>query len=432
MLAWLVSLRLWLLAAMLSSAAVGLAAAAVLDSNVEHSHNQVSDQVEARVEARAVARVVGAGADHPELAALQQILDDDQLTVRRGARVIYRGPAPPSNTRRFRAHAVFAGGEVTIVGLGPPAPPGATSDLILINAGVLGFVMLAALVTTSLVIRSVRAPVNRAISAADRVAGGDFSARMGTSGPQELSHLGAAFDDMAARLERTDADQRQFLADVAHEIATPVNSVSGFALALADGAADTEEQRAEASAVISTETRRLGELLGDLRELSRLDLTDKVRATPVGLEPFTRELVRRFAPAAHEAGLTIDTEVRPQGASITTDVRLLEMIASNLLSNAIRYTPAGGQIKVSVNSYRSKFQLTVRDSGVGIAPEHQRRIFERLYRVDHARDRDSGGLGLGLALAARAAHNLGGHIDVHSAPGRGSEFRLSIPLDDKR
>jgi two-component system sensor histidine kinase BaeS len=297
----------------------------------------------------------------------------------------------------------------------------------LITAGVLAFVIAAAILAASLVTRSVRAPIKRAVAAAERVAGGDFSARMGTTGPQELSKLGEAFDDMTARLERADADQRRFLADVAHEIATPVNSVSGFALALADGAAASPEQRAEASAVISAETRRLGELLANLRELTTLDLTEGVRLGPIGTEDFAQELAGRFRPAATNAGVTIDVEVRP--ATITTDARLLETIASNLLSNAIRYTPAGGHVQIRLRKRRKELVLAVRDSGVGISPEHQQRIFDRLYRVDQTRDRDTGGLGLGLAIASRAAHSLAGRIELDSTPGRGSEFRLIVPVD---
>ena len=116
-----------------------------------------------------------------------------------------------------------------------------------------------------------------------------------------------------------------------------------------------------------------------------------------------------------------------RGTEVVTDVRLLEMIASNLLSNAIRYTPAGARVELRLRQQRDRLTLSVRDTGVGIAPEHQQRIFERLYRVDGTRDRATGGSGLGLAIASRAAHNLGGHIELDSTPGKGSEFRLIVP-----
>lgn len=429
MIARLLSLRLWLLAAMITSAGVGLGAAAVLYAHVERSQERSADHIKGLAEARTVAAEVQAGADRDDLTALQRLLGHDQLTVKRAGHVIFRGPNPGTQLE-LRARARFPGGVVDLADYtAPDTGPGTTLDLTLITAGVLGFVILAAILAATLVTRSVRTPINRAIAAADRVAHGDFSARMGTSGPDELSKLGEAFDDMTVRLERADADQRQFLADVAHEIATPVNSVSGFALALTDGAAVSPEQRQEARAVINTETQRLAELLSDLRELTRLDLTEGVRLEPIAIEGFARELVGRFRPAAAKAGVKIDVDVRP--ATITSDARLLETIASNLLSNAIRYTPEGGRVQIRLRKRRSDFVLAVRDSGVGIATEHQHRIFERLYRVDQTRNRATGGLGLGLAITSRAAQNLGGRIELDSTPGRGSEFRLIVPLNTK-
>lgn len=429
MLARLLSLRLWLLAAMIISAAIGLAGAAVLYGHVEHSTERTADQAKALAEARTVAAEVQAGADRDDLTVLQKLLANDQLTVERSGRILFRGPAKPRRDFELQAQVPFPGGVVTLVDYSSPAPS-TTLALTLITAGVLVFVIVAAIVAATLVTRSVRSPINRAITVAERIAQGDFSARMGTSGPDELSQLGHAFDDMTARLERADGDQRQFLADVAHEIATPINSVSGFALALADGAAASPQQREEASAVIATETRRLAELLTDLRELTRLDLADEVRLAPVALEGFAGELARRFTPVASAAGVVIEVDARP--ATVPTDARLLETVASNLLSNAIRYTPEGGHVQIRLRKRRSDFVLAVRDSGVGIAPEHQQRIFDRLYRVDHTRDRATGGLGLGLAITSRAAHSLGGRIELDSVPGRGSEFRLIVPLNREK
>ncbi|MGH3600789.1 MAG: ATP-binding protein [Pseudonocardiaceae bacterium] len=425
MLARLLSLRLWLLVAMIASAGVGLGAAAVLYAHVEHSHEHSADRAKALTEASAVGHQVRGGADHDDLAALQGLLSSDQLTVERHGRVIFRGPQPHGQLE-LRAQAPFPGGVVRIADYSLPTP-NTTLDLTLITAGVLGFVIAAAILAATLVTRSVRSPISRAIAAADRVAAGDFSARIGTSGPQELSQLGAAFDDMSARLERADADQRKFLADVAHEIATPINSVSGFALAIADGTAASAAQREEASAVITAETQRLTELLTALRELTTLELADGIHPAPIATEDFARELERRFRPAATNAGVKIEVDVRP--ATINIDARLLETIASNLLSNAIRYTPTGGHVQIRLRKQRNKLVLAVRDSGIGISPEHRQRIFERLYRIDPARDRAAGGLGLGLAIASRAARSLGGKIELDSTPARGSEFRLVIPLD---
>jgi len=152
-----------------------------------------------------------------------------------------------------------------------------------------------------------------------------------------------------------------------------------------------------------------------------------VRLGPVALAPFAHELLTRFRPAATAAGIKLSHTVR--ATSVITDARLLQTVASNLISNAIRYTPAGGHVELRLRQHRGGLVLAVRDDGVGIAPEHQQRIFERLYRVDETRDRATGGSGLGLAIAHRAAQSLGGHLELESTPGQGSEFRLIVPLN---
>jgi signal transduction histidine kinase len=418
------SLRYWLLVAMIATAIVGLAGAALLFNHVQTGHERTADWAKARQEARTIAGQVQAGAGAARLRDLQQLLASDQIVVTRGGHILFQGPAQTGREFELQAVARFPGGMVKLADYSTPSPS-TTLALTLITAGVLALVIAAAIIATTLVTRAVRMPVERAISAAEWVSHGDFTARMGTSGPEELVKLGSAFDDMAARLEKADRDQRRFLADVAHEIATPVNAVSGFALALADGAAHSEPDRQEAKIVIEAQTGRLRDLLRDLRELTQLDLAEGVRADPVRLRPFAERLMASFRPAAHEAELHMELAV--EDAEIITDVRLLEMIASNILSNAIRYTPAEGTVELGLRVHEDNLVLRVRDTGVGIGPEHQTRIFERLYRVDSTRDRATGGSGLGLAVVRRAVQTLGGHIELDSRPGHGSEFRVLLP-----
>jgi signal transduction histidine kinase len=420
------SLRFWLLVAMIGSSLVGLAAAVVLFNHVQSANERASDIEKARREARTIAAQVRAGADTARLMALQEFLPNDRITVRRGGRIVFQGPPRTGREFELAVQVPIPGGLVRLVDYSGPGSS-TTPTLALITAGVLALVIVAAIIAATLVTRAVRTPVERAIDAAEQVSHGDFTARMGTSGPEELVKLGSAFDDMAARLEQADRDQRQFLADVAHEIATPVNAVAGFALALADGAAGGEQERREAKTVIEAQAGRLRDLLSDLRELTQLDLTEGVRVRPVALRPFAERLVASFRPAAHDAGLEL--HLASDDGEVLTDAHLLEMIASNLLSNAIRYTPSGGSVHVALHQRADELLLRVRDTGVGIPPEHQKRIFERLYRVDTTRDRATGGSGLGLAIVHRAIQTLGGHIELDSAPGRGSEFRVILPAD---
>lgn len=417
------SLRVWLLAAMVVSAVIGLGGASVIYGRIERAHERSSDRAKALGEARAVARQVRAGAGPREIAALQSLLASDQLTVVRHGRVIFRG-ARPAGQFELRVRVTFPAGAVTLADYSS-ASSANTLELLLVTGGVVLLVIAVAALTATLVTREVRGPVDRAIAAAEQVSHGELTARMGTSGPVELAKLGRAFDSMAARLERADRDQRQFLADVAHEIATPVNSISGFALALADGTSQAPAERAEARELIEAETTRLRELLADLRQLTHLDFTEGVRSSHIALEPFARGLITRFATAAAEAGVSLAVRVRAREA--VTDVRLLETVLSNLISNAVRYTPRGGRVVFAVRAHRDRIVFAVRDTGVGIAPEHRDRIFERLYRVDATRDRATGGSGLGLAIAARAAQSLGGHLELDSTLGKGSEFRFVLP-----
>ncbi len=417
------SLRVWLLVAMIASAAIGLGAAVVLFNDVENANERVHDTAKARREARTIGRQVQDGAGRVRLAALQQLLASDQITVRRGGRVIFTGPPLPASDFELRVEVPFRGGTVTIADYSTPGPS-TTLDLTLITAGVLVLVILAAIAAATLVTRAIRVPLQRAIDAAERVSQGDFAARMGTSGPEELVKLGSAFDDMAARLERTDRDQRRFLADVAHEIATPVNAVSGFALALADGAAQGDEDRREARMVIELQSGRLRDLLRDLRELTQLDLAEGGRVRAVALRRFGERLIGAFGPVARDA--EIELHLAADDGEVEIDPRLLEMIVSNLVSNAIRYTPPGGSVHLALTRLGDGLTVAVRDTGVGIAPEHQKRVFERLYRVDDTRTRATGGSGLGLAIVRRAVQTLGGRIELESAPGVGSTFRVTL------
>jgi two-component system sensor histidine kinase BaeS len=277
----------------------------------------------------------------------------------------------------------------------------------------------------TVLLRTVRKPVSQVIETADRLAAGDLSARMAISGPEEFAHLGRAFDSMAAKLQQADTEQKRFLADLAHEIATPLSAVSGFAFALADHSAHTASERAEAASIVVRESDRLRRLLDDVRHLHRLELAESVRQEQVDIHVLCTETARRFQFAAKSARITL--LVCSEQVSVIADSRLIDAVVNNFVSNAIRYTPVGGRVQIRALLNRSAAVIAVRDTGIGIAPQHLDRIFDRLYRVDEARDRATGGSGLGLAIARRAAQSLGARIEVESTPGHGSEFRLLLP-----
>ena len=424
MLSRLRSFRLQLLAATAITAVLGLLGAdlgvAYLQSRGEHA----SDVRKARIAAVQIAGALAGGATLAEIRFAQSVLPDDQVIVRRAGRVVFSGPPLGSREIEGVVTATYPGGSVTIrrhssgsKGAGPAAITG-------IVALVVALVIGAAVYVSTVLSRRVREPLDRAIAVAQRVAAGDFSARLGPSGIEEFAQFSRTFDAMAERLESSDLDQRRFLADVAHELATPVNAIVGFATALADGTAETEDERAEAAVLIAQESARLRALLSDLRDLTRVDLFETVHPEQVRLDRFCGEMVARLQPLAEAAELTLELEHRAVEA--TVDPRVLESVVRNLIANAVQYTPAGGRVTVWTGKRGNDAVIGVRDTGIGIAPEHRAHIFDRLYRADEARTRTTGGSGLGLAIAQRAAFALHGHLEVDSEVGKGSEFRLVL------
>jgi signal transduction histidine kinase len=420
------SFRLWLLVALLVVGALGVFAARMAIGRIQDRQEETSDRAKDDQIARAIAAQVQAGADPARIGAIQSALPNDQLIVYRDGVRIFTGPAMNESAFELEAAATFSGGRVIVRDYHSPAGHSSLQlTLVLVGWGLL--VAAAALAAAWLLGRAVQAPIDRAVSAADRVAAGDLGARIGPAGTDEFARLAAAFDSMAGRLESADHDQRQFLADVAHEIATPINAVSGLATALADGTLTTEEERADAASLIEVNMIRLGTLLEDLRRLTRLDLAEPVRREDMDVADLCRSLCARFRLPAADAGL--DFSVRADQEHLTTDRRLLETVLDNFVSNAIRYTPRGGQVTVRATRGGHAVVFSVADTGIGIRRHDVERIFDRFYRVDEARDRVSGGAGLGLPLAQRAADALGARLEVLSQPGRGSEFRVVLPAD---
>jgi signal transduction histidine kinase len=409
---------------MLCAGAVGFGGANAAIGRIQQSQEQASDRAKDLRIARSIAAQAAGGAGVRQFATIQSVLPNDQILVYRGSRVVFAGPPVTGSAFELEVTSAFPGGRVVLRDYHSPVP-GSSLGLTLVVGGWVLLVILAALVAAWWLTRAMQAPIGRAVAAADRVAAGDFAARIGAVSPDEFARLAKAFDSMAARLEAVDRDQRRFLADVAHEIATPVSAISGLAGALADGTLATYEQRAEAAGLIDTQVRRLGSLLEDLRRLTHLDLAEPVRWEDVDVAELCRSVRARFVPAAALAGVELSVEAEHH--QVTADPRLLETILDNLVSNAIRYTPAGGSVRVRATQAARALVVSVTDTGIGIAGEDLERIFDRFYRVDRARDRATGGSGLGLSLARRSAQALGARIEVSSQPGRGSDFRLVLP-----
>jgi signal transduction histidine kinase len=394
---------------------------------VLHAQEQTQDRQQASQVASRIANILRSDRSSIDIRSVAAALPDDRVIIRRPGRpVIDTGPPANSAQRNFELSAMgtFPGGSVTVLDY---SQTNANTPywLIAVAALPIGLVVACAVGAASWLSAALRKEIDRASAAAERVAAGDFSARMGEMSQSEFRVLARAFDGMATRLDTADRNQRQFLGDLAHEIATPITAVTSSALALADGTASTEEERLDAAHGLTEETLRLQVLLDDLRRMTRLDIAEATSFDTTDLEELCRGIAARFSPLARTAGVQLTLE--SGRAMVRSDPRLIEMVVGNFVSNAIRYTPRGGTVRIATRRQRHEAMVTVSDSGIGIAPEHQERIFDRFYRVDDARQRATGGSGLGLAIAARAANELHGRIDVESEPAVGSIFRLVLP-----
>jgi two-component system phosphate regulon sensor histidine kinase PhoR len=233
------------------------------------------------------------------------------------------------------------------------------------------------------------------------------------------------FHDVTAR-KRVEEVRRDFVANVSHELQTPLTTLAGYGEALGDAVADPERVR-EIAAVIRRQSARMSALVRDLLDLSRLEsegFTPELAV--VEIEPLVRELAESWAGEAREKALDFETAVEA-GLTVRADRRLLHMALENLIENAIRYVPRGRRVRVEGRRVHGRIELSVADNGEGIPREDQPRIFERFYRVEKGRARASGGTGLGLAIVRHVAEAHGGRVELESAPGRGATFRIMLP-----
>ncbi|MGH3979258.1 MAG: sensor histidine kinase [Pseudonocardiaceae bacterium] len=227
----------------------------------------------------------------------------------------------------------------------------------------------------------------------------------------------------AVRLEAT---RRDFVANVGHELKTPVGAVALLAEAVLDAADDPHEVRRFGTKILD-ESTRLGALVTELIALSRLQGAERLpELATVEIDTVVADSLARCRIAAESAGIEITVD-RPSGLLVDGDATLLVTALSNLVDNAVSYSSAGSPVSVSRRLSDGFVEIAVTDRGLGIAPEHQERVFERFFRVDQARSRATGGTGLGLAIVKHVAANHGGDVRLWSRPGTGSTFTLRVP-----
>jgi two-component system sensor histidine kinase BaeS len=363
-----------------------------------------------------------------------------------------------------RPAPVVAGGRLVGLVVVPPQAPfgfllGRFAPMLTLVAG--GVLVLGTVLTSVMIFGPARRRLRAVESAARRLGGGDLSARAPDRGGDEVAAVASAFNamagDLAARAEAlaaSDRTRRQLLADVSHELTTPVTAIRGYleTLSMPELTLD-EPTRARYLSIISDETQRLERLIGDLLELARLEGGGgSLILEPVAVVDLFERVRARHEPACRAAGVTIESTIDPGAERVLADANRLEQALQNLAANAVRYAPQGSVVRLKASRWGRRsagemaaasgsevgraaetgnrpptpIHLSVADSGSGIPAEHLPHVFDRFYKADASRAGVSGGSGLGLSIVKAIVERHGGSIAVTSEPGR-TVFEMTLP-----
>ncbi len=298
----------------------------------------------------------------------------------------------------------------------------------------------SAIVVSVFVSRRVVTPIRQMMVASRTIAAGHYRQRVEVTSEDELGQLARSFNQMATTLEQTEAMRRDLIANVAHELRTPLASIKGYMEGLIDGVLpaqpDTYQQ-------VYREADRLQRLVNDLQELSRVEAKAfQLERRPLALPDLIQQTATRLRPQFEEKGVTLNLELPANLPSVLADEDRLSQVLLNLAGNALQYTPGGGRVTIAVTSpdstqpqtnghpsRASQLLVTISDTGLGIPPEHLPYLFTRFYRVDKSRSRAGGGSGIGLTIARHLVEAHGGHIWAESqGEGQGSTFGFTLPL----
>lgn len=334
---------------------------------------------------------------------------------------------------------LMGGGMMSAMGMGSQALAQAAIDFqdnlrqTLWLAGFLGVAL--ALFLGALFTRQIVAPLSRVTTAARRVAQGDLGHRVEVHGSGELAELAQSFNKMASSLEGSEQSRRRLMADIVHELRTPLTVIEGTVDSIMDGVYKPDQEHLGS---IKEQSALLTRLISDLRDLSLAEsgqLELKLAATD--MVEVLRHQLTAAKPAGREKNVRLKLNAPAKSAEVSVDPIRIEQVIANLMANAIRHTPAGGDVTISVKTVssdknhqldRPHLVISVADSGEGITPEHLRHVFERFYRVEDSRSRSEGGSGLGLAIVKQMVKAHGGRVWAESEVGRGSIFYIALPL----
>ena len=288
--------------------------------------------------------------------------------------------------------------------------------------------VLAALLVSFFLSRRIVAPIRTLTDASQHIAEGQYAERVQVNGSDEIAQLAARFNQMATQLEQVESMRRQLIGDVTHELRTPLTSIKGYMEGLVDGVLPSTPETFDQ---IHREANRLSRLVDDLQELSRVE----AKAYSLDIHPMTvsnlvQTTVKRLAPQARDKHIILHPNLPADLPPLQADEDRITQVLVNLVANAIQYTPVGGNVSITAARQADEIQISVKDTGVGIPPEHLANLFTRFYRVDKSRSRNAGGgSGIGLTIAKHLVEAHGGRIWAESkGEGQGSTFTFSLKV----
>jgi two-component system sensor histidine kinase ResE len=297
----------------------------------------------------------------------------------------------------------------------------------IIQAG--GIALLLSLILAFALSRWVADPLQQVVAAAQNYPADDLKP-VPPRGPREVQDLTRAFNAMVGRVHASQKSQRDFVANVSHELKTPLTSIQGFAQAILDDTASTPEARRQAAQIIYDESGRMHRMALDLLDLARLEAgTADLQMSNVDMSVLLQGIIDKFTPQAQRATITLRLNLPNDLPSVTGDGDRLAQVFTNLVDNALKFTPANGTITLSAKKAGGEMEASVTDSGIGVGKEALPHLFDRFYQVDPSRaGGEKHGAGLGLAIVKEIVEAHGGKIGVRSQAGQGTTFVIHLPL----
>jgi len=364
-----------------------------------------------------------------------ELSDDAHFLINYSARAYAVAPIY-DNTQQKIIGAIGLSSEKTLSGAGGPGFIQSVNRFLFFGGAAIAIITA---VIGALLARRITQPLGVLTKKVAQMKSGDFSTRMPVEPdtmPVEIEQLSLAFNEMVAQIEqdilklrRQEMQQRELVANVSHELATPLTSIRGLSEALADNMITDPQEREEISRLINKETTRLQGMVDHLRQVARLESrTDEMDLAPTNMKALVADTILVLQSEATRNGVTMTNAIDDGLPLVQADANRLTQVMLNLLDNARQHTPPGGHITVTSEQRHSMVWITVADTGVGIEPKDIGRLFERFYRTDSSRSRNTGGSGLGLAIVKAIIETHGGKVQAANNNDGGASMSFSLPV----